>query len=472
VIEGDRVVHYGMLDAAIDRATTALQDAGVKEGDAIGVSMPGTALHLVVVYALGRIGAVQIDLPLMNTPASRQALVDRFGIAAVVGKGADLHGARIIAPQQSWLDRTGPPAAAKIAPSRPDAIFRINLSSGTTGLPKAVALSHGQYIRLFEREAAFFPLRPTDRYLASVDLEFVSGLRRSLEILNAGATVVLAPRVIDAAPICDLVDRYAITIMMLTVGTAANLLSFVAGSSPRWPGVRLLRIGSSPIPAVMRTGIGQRLTPHLMISYGTNHIGNVALADAALQARHPDTVGRPTKDVEIQIVDADHRPLPHGELGAVRIRGPGFPTAYLDDADATARDFRDGWYYPGDLGVLTAQDDLLFKGRSDDMINVDGIKVFPIEIEQEMLNHPDIAEVAAFALPSARFHQIPAAAVRLHRPTDLPGLLEFCRQRLGVRMPHNIFVLTALPKNAMGKVLRRELAEIVRQQMPDTGAAG
>jgi acyl-CoA synthetase (AMP-forming)/AMP-acid ligase II len=206
-----------------------------------------------------------------------------------------------------------------------------------------------------------------------------------------------------------------------------------------------------------------------MISYGTNHIGNVALADAALQAAHPDTVGRPTKDVEIEIVDAGHRPLPRGELGTVRIRGPGFPTAYLDDADATARDFRDGWYYPGDLGVLTGQDDLLFKGRSDDMINVDGIKIFPTEIEQEMLRHPDIAEVAAFALPSPRFHQIPAAAVRLHRPTDLPRLLEFCRQRLGVRTPHNIFVLTALPKNAMGKVLRRELAEIVRRQATGSG---
>lgn len=468
-IDGVQIVPYCILDGAIDQAAISLQQAGVKEGDTIGISMPGTALHLVVVYALGRLGAIQIDLPMMNSPAARQAFVDRFNIAAVVGDGADLQGVKTITPLPRWLD-PAPPLRRKIVPRQPDAPFRINLSSGTTGPPKAVALTHGQYTLLFEREAAFFALKSTDRYLALVDLEFVSGLRRSLEILNAGGTVVLAPRVTDPAAICHLVDRYAITIMMLTVGTAASLLSFVPGGGLRWPTVRLLRIGSSPIPADMRAAIAERLTPHLMISYGTNHIGNVALADAALQAQHPDTVGRPTKDVEIEIVDAEHRPLPRGELGSVRIRGPGFPTAYLDDADTTARDFRDGWYYPGDLGVLTEQNDLLFKGRADDMINFDGVKIFPTEIEQELMRHPDVAEAAAFALPSQRFLQAPAAAVRLHRATDLARLLEYCRQRLGLRAPLTLFAVHALPKNAMGKVLRRELAEIIRRQAEEEGA--
>jgi acyl-coenzyme A synthetase/AMP-(fatty) acid ligase len=182
-----------------------------------------------------------------------------------------------------------------------------------------------------------------------------------------------------------------------------------------------------------------------MISYGTNHIGNVAFADATLQLTYPDTIGRPAMGVEIEIVDADHRPLPRGEIGQVRVRGEGFPTAYFDDAEATARDFRDGWYYPGDLGLLTDDNALLFKGRSDDVINFDGVKIFPGEIEQELLAHPDVAEAAAFALPSRHFLQAPAAAVRVHRPTDLPRLLEFCRQRLGVRAPENIFVVTAMP---------------------------
>jgi fatty-acyl-CoA synthase/long-chain acyl-CoA synthetase len=226
----------------------------------------------------------------------------------------------------------------------------------------------------------------------------------------------------------------------------------------------MLRIGSSPIPAAMRDSIRARLTPHLMISYGTNHIGNVAFADASLQRRHPDTIGRPARDIEIEVVDSDHQPLPRGELGRVRVRGPGFPTAYLDDSDATARDFRDGWYYPGDLAILTDDGDILFKGRLDDVINFDGVKIFPSEIEQELLRHPDVAEAVAFALPSLRFGQAPAAAVRLHRQTDLQQLLEFCRDRLGLRGPENIFVVTDLPKNAMGKVMRREIAEAIIRQ--------
>lgn len=461
IIDRDRIVHYRTFDVAIDRAAAWLKQYNVSRGDVVGISMPGSALHLVVAYALSRIGAIQLALMHIDTVPARQALIERFRIEKIVGSAPDLTGVTTLEPRPEWLEPADRPDDSPFIPEPEAQGFRINLSSGTTGRPKAVLITHAINLQLFEREQAFFPLLENDRYLATVDLAFASGLRRCMESLNAGATIVLAPRLDDPATLSDMVDRYRITIVMLTIGTLGSLLTQAPDDGPRWPGVRLLRVGSSVMPESMRHEVIAKLTSNFVISYGTNHIGNVAFASATLQAKHPETVGYPGSGVDIEVVNEANMPLAPGLPGLIRVRTSCLPGGYLDDPDATARDFRDGWYYPGDIGILTQDGALLFKGRLDDVINYDGLKIFPIEIERVLLMHSDVAEAVAFALPSRRFNNIPAAAVVLRRHCDLNQILAYCQDRLGIRAPLRIHAFHTLPKNAMGKVLRRELVKAI-----------
>jgi len=177
-------------------------------------------------------------------------------------------------------------------------------------------------------------------------------------------------------------------------------------------------------------------------------------------------VGRAVDDVEVEIVDDRGGPLPPGHVGLVRVRGHALPAGYIDDPAATAAAFRDGWYHPGDLGVLSADGALLLVGRADDVINCDGTKIYPAEIEAALLEHGAVAEAAAFPLAVGGYRQIPAAAVILREPATAAALLAFCGERLGPRAPRIIHTVRGLPKTATGKVLKREPSAT-----PD-GAAG
>ncbi len=182
------------------------------------------------------------------------------------------------------------------------------------------------------------------------------------------------------------------------------------------------------------------------------------LAIKDVRRRPENSFARLADGVEAEIVDADDHPLPPGEVGLVRFRGDGYPTGYLDDPEATARAFRDGWFYPGDLATLNDQGYLFFKGRADDVINNGGAKFYPIEVETVLLAHPAVSEAAVFAWPHPRLGQTAAACVVTRAPVSKRALQEFCAERLaGYKVPQLIAKLRELPKNPMGKVLKSEL---------------
>jgi acyl-CoA synthetase (AMP-forming)/AMP-acid ligase II len=207
----------------------------------------------------------------------------------------------------------------------------------------------------------------------------------------------------------------------------------------------------------MRKKLAECVTPNLFQSYGTTEAGLLAFGFNVTLARHPETAGFVAPGVHLEIVDEAGGKLPPGGVGRVRVRTPAMGLAYLDDPEASAKTFIDGWYYPGDLGSLSAEGLLNIRGRSDDVIEAGGTKIYAIEIETALLQHPDVAEVAAFAVPTTGA-QIPVAAVVL-RGGNVRDLIEWSNARLGARAPKAIVKLDRLPKNPAGKVLKKDLAE-------------
>jgi acyl-coenzyme A synthetase/AMP-(fatty) acid ligase len=226
------------------------------------------------------------------------------------------------------------------------------------------------------------------------------------------------------------------------------------------PELRALEVLGSTVTEDLRQRIRQKVSANLYVTYSTTESGVVSVAPP--QARIADTVGTLLPGIELQIVDTGDRPLARNEVGIIRIRAPGAIAGYLDDAEATAKAFRGGWFYPGDIGALTEDEQLLFKGRADDMMIYDGINIYPAEIESVLAAHEAVAEAAAFPVASDAHQDVPVAAVKLRAPAAESDLIAYCRSRLGARAPQRVLTVTEFPRNAAGKIMKRELAQRVR----------
>jgi long-chain acyl-CoA synthetase len=167
--------------------------------------------------------------------------------------------------------------------------------------------------------------------------------------------------------------------------------------------------------------------------------------------------------VELEVVDGNGKQLPAGEIGELRVRSENMVGGYHGNPVATARHFRDGWFYPGDLASLGPDGVLCLQGRTDDMMNLNSVKIFPREIERVLEEHPAVKSAAAFAKSSPVHGSIPVAAVELHEAATVAvdELMARTRERLGVRAPRRIIVVPALPRSSGGKVQTHALVALL-----------
>jgi acyl-coenzyme A synthetase/AMP-(fatty) acid ligase len=283
-----------------------------------------------------------------------------------------------------------------------------------------------------------------------------------LRCLWDGATVVaLSPKLANAQGAFETIDRHGVVSIMATPRHLSLLLKDLKDDGLRLPNLRCLAVTSAALSDEIFAGVRKRISPNILIIYGTNETWCIAAATAELVERHPGTVGYLTENVALEIVDRkSHVPLPPGTPGEVRLRSPGMITGYIDNPEADAKHFRDGWFYPGDAGVMNGDGLVYLKGRSDEVLNFDGILVGPQDIENVALQFPGIREAAAFGVPSSARGDLPFLAVVGDESIDHQELLAHCRARLGSRAPVRIMQVDVLPRNPLGKVMRRQLTQL------------
>lgn len=459
VVENERSISFQAFDDAVWRAVAGLKAQGIRPGDVVGVSLASSALHLVTVYALARLGAVQISLAPDQAPALRQSMIEFFGVSAIVGtEDQPRHPkASLLAADPAWLEAGRPPSGPSAGAAGDAAGWRIVLSSGTTQAPKGILFSHAREQGWQSRVHSSIATAREGRYLQLIDMSYCYGLRLCMTALLHGAAVVVTGA-IEAESFIATLERHRVT-HMAAIPVHLQLLEPVLREERRgYPAVAELTVAGAVMHEPLRRLIRRRLTPHLHVKYGANEVGFLTAASPALQDRFPDTIGCAVPAVEVEIVDDRGRALPDGEIGYLRARGAEFPVEYVRNPEATAKTFRAGWFQPGDLAARDPSGAFFFKGRADDLMNFDGVKIVPTDIEAALLQHPAVAEAAAFPLPSELHQDLPVAAVVLRQAMAVEELLAFCRERLGVRAPKGLFVVPILPRNPAGKVLKRELA--------------
>lgn len=322
-------------------------------------------------------------------------------------------------------------------------------TSGTTGDMNIVPLTGAELLIQAERN----PEYGHGRLFRPAAIEHNNSKRHRLYCAAMGGTNVFRPEgAFDVAEYCA---RHGVTTLDLALMQAADL---AAAPHPTLAGIDV-RVSGSAIPYEVRTSIEQNLTRRLYVRYGSTESGTVSFSGPG-EHDAQESVGRVVPGIELQIVNAEGVPVAADELGHIRMRGEGIASGYFEGPEQTARRFRDGWYWPGDLGSLRADGSLRILGRADDMINLNGINIFPSEIERVLEQHPDVRVAAALPLSSGIHGQIPVAAVELHDGglvTDRE-LVAYAREHLALRAPRRIIIMAELPRNSQGKILRREIA--------------
>jgi long-chain acyl-CoA synthetase len=350
----------------------------------------------------------------------------------------------------------------------PDALAVLFHGSGTTGRPKIIPLEHRHLIARCHN--TFDELKPAagDRVIVLQQFRSQTYMTRSLQCLFFGGCLVentgLRTRSPDYSRILlDTVDLHGVAHINCTVLHAHMIVNDIDdGAVCRCPGLKCFTIGGSTVSPELRRSIMSKISPNLCINYGTNETGPIARASPGLLLRHPDSVGAIAPRTEVAIFGEDDRPLTANRPGAIRVRGDSVVEGYYDDAAATKAAFRNGWFDTGDIGYLTADGALFLLGRNDDMMILDGINIHPAEIEHVLETHPGVSEAAAVGAKSDVHGDIPVAFVVLGQTCTEAELKSFCNERLGVTAPRRIFFVESLPRNASGKVLRRELAQRIR----------
>jgi long-chain acyl-CoA synthetase len=481
VIERDRVEH---TYAVLARRTLALAGAlgsrlGVAPGSRVALVMRNNAAYVELLYACWAAGAAAIPVNVKLHPREIAFILDDAG-ARVCFVTDDVDSAAIDAARAggstTFIDvdareyrallHEAPAAVAEVAPDDAAWLF---YTSGTTGRPKGVMLTHRNLLSM------------TLNYLADVDAAAVGEHLLHAAPMSHGSGIYILPNVAATATqlipasrgfdVAELDEILALVPQVKFFAAPTMVMRLVDGMKGEAQGLKSIIYGGGPMYVADCLRALDRLGPRLTQIYGQ---GEAPMTITVLPAaEHIDdhdgrrmqrlaSVGRAQTGVELAVLGADDRPLADGEIGEVAVRGEMVMRGYLNDAEATAKTLASGWLHTGDLGHLDGQGYLTLVDRSKDLIISGGSNIYPREVEEVLLRHPQVREAAVIGVPDAGWGEV-AVAVVAAQPGAAPSegeLDALCLQHIArFKRPKRYVFVDELPKNATGKVLKRELRE-------------
>ncbi len=460
IIAGDDVVLYRDLDRLVRCCAGWLMDQGLQAGDRVGLCLRDSIEHVVLHYAVARLGAVIVPLDWRWLGDEKSRVAVHFGVRlALIEPGAEpIAGIRCVPVDESWSLRVSQTDPERAFPTG-DGPLVMSLSSGTTGRPKGPCHRHAQFERRFFINCINIGFNTHDRYVSATPLYFGGGRTYAMLMLYVGGTVVLFPPPYEPEALVEEVARRNATCTFLVPTLLRRLLELPTATLAPMRSMRFVMSSGAALSREERHAIRKRLCANFIEYYASTEGGGISVLTAAEQERYDESVGRPVFGTEVQIVDETHQSLAPGEIGRIRYRGPAVADGFHNDPEATKEAFRDGWFYPGDLGTFNDEGFLFLKGRAKDMIIRGGINIYPAEIEATLTTHPAVVDAAVVGWPSREFNEEVAAFVVLRSPVAPEALIEHCRGKLArYKTPREVFIVDALPRSSLGKVLKADLA--------------
>ncbi|TVO59108.1 class I adenylate-forming enzyme family protein [Denitromonas halophila] len=479
IVFGDQRLSWDQFNRRVNRLAHALREAGIDKGDRVATVLPNCLELLDIYWACAKLGAVVVPLSplltthglesLMRNAAPKAVFASRETAAILLPAKPRLTSLRCCVLVGALADGCRPYADFTAGRSErnigadiaPDDMFNIMYTSGTTGLPKGIVHTHrirAHYGTLF---ANAWRMGPESVVLHTGAIVFNGAFVTLMPSFTLGARYVLAER-FDAAATIDTIAAEGVTHTMMVPSQIVALLNAPNFDPARLQSLEMLLSLGAPLSVAHKDILEAALPGRFYELYGLTE-GFVTILDRDDAKRKRGTVGVPPPFFDMKIVREDGKTAAVGEIGEIVGRGPILMPGYYRRDDLTADAIRDGWLYTGDLGFVDKDGYLSLVDRKKDMIDSGGVKVYPRDIEEILIQHPAVLEAVVFGIPDEKWGETPAAAVTLKagQHIDAEVLREWTNTRVGARYQRlsSLGFLDQFPRNAAGKILKRELRE-------------
>jgi fatty-acyl-CoA synthase len=471
---GARRVTYRALNALANRLAHTLRALGVGRGDRVATLAPNRFEYPAIYFAVAKLGAIHVPVNfryragevryvLAQSEASVLLYADEFAGIVEEVRG-DLPALRHLVS----LDRDAPALLSRASEAEPEAEPDLNerdphvmlYTSGTTGDPKGALLSHRTYVLQAAQTQAVTGLGEDDVGLCMFPMFHMGGWAMPLGYWANGGRVVLMEKA-EPAEILRAVPLEGVTYLYLIPTLFNAVLDLPALDETDLSSLRALGSGTSVMTEAQILTIVERFrNPNLFVMYGQTEAGPIATLRPRDVRRKPTSVGRPALNVDVQVVDADERPLGAGTTGEVVCRSEFNMLGYWRMPEETAQAFRGGWLHTGDLAAFDDEGFLHIAGRVKEMIKCGGENVFPAEVERCLLEHAAIAEAAVFGVSDPHWGEVVVAAIvrRAGAALSEEQVVAHVRERLaGYKKPRFVRFLEALPRTASTRQVQKTL---------------
>jgi long-chain acyl-CoA synthetase len=449
------------------------EEFGIKPGDRVAIWLKNCPQFPAVLFGAWEAGAVVVMVNTFFKPDEVGHILDDSGARVMLSEGAFQEaqarlgatrpGLRFFLLEQ--LASAAAPAAPSAAadPSEAD-LAALLYTSGTTGRPKGAMLTHGNFLHNVASCVQCLEVTDDDRIAVLLPQfhSFMFTVGTLLPMLS-GAGIVLVRSVHPLKSVLEEIIRRRATVLPAVPQIYRALAE--APVAPDWP-LRLCVSGGAPLPLEVFHAFKAKFPTALIEGYGPTESSPVASVNPIRGVNKPGSVGKPIPNVEMSIRDEAGTELPAGATGEICIRGGNVMRGYWNQPEETAKVLRDGWLYTGDVGHQDADGYFFITDRKKDMLLVNGINVYPREVEEVIYKFPGVREAAVIGIKDARKGEAPMAFVALTEGATLVEreLLGFIRERLAdYKVPRHVRLLPALPRNATGKILKTELRKLARE---------
>jgi acyl-coenzyme A synthetase/AMP-(fatty) acid ligase len=452
--QGNDVIGYAQLVAQMNAIARRAIALGLRPANVVALSIEEPLLHAAVILGLTQAGIVSVSVAGHKPPSGLK--IDAVISSRPYPFAPD---AQHLILDFTWMMVGGSPVETSPAGSRAsEETCRIVLTSGTAGDPKAVALTHKM---VMARNARFeyamgSRLATCSRVYLNMGLAAALGYQFLIYILARGGTLFFRGESIENT--LRSFEIFQIEAMLATPTTLAQLLAVCDRAPAIEVYVDTILSGGSLLPPSLVERVRPRLCQHLITGYGSTETAISATAPAHRIAHIPGAAGYVTPGLRIEIVDEADRPLPVGAEGIVRVASEFGVDRYIDDPIESAQVFRDGWFYPGDLGSLTSDNLLIISGRQNDVLNAGGGKMAAEKVEAALVSFKGVTEAAVFMATNRIGVEEVWAAIVCSETIDTESMRAHCRSGMpAVFVPAHIVTVDALPLSPTGKVDRQRL---------------
>jgi len=480
----DQTDSFATLDASVNRAANALAARGIEKGDRVALFTHNNRAFVVLRFALARLGAITTPVNFMLTAPDVAYILDHSGACMIIAEDALCPVAdAALAEAGRDMPRFAIPHAGVTAPEgwqpvselldHPDASevwrdvgsddpIQMMYTSGTESRPKGALLTSGALYAQYASCIIDGEMTEDAVSLHCLPLFHCAQLDCFLSPdIYMGVTSILHDKA-DPAEMLAAIEAHGVTKLFCPPTVWIALLRHPDFDRRDLSSLNAGYYGASIMPTAVIEELAQRLPQMRLYNfYGQTEMAPVAtILKPADQLRKLGSAGRPTLNVETRVVDDDDNPLPVGEVGEIVHRSPHLISEYYNDPQKTAEAFRNGWFHSGDLGRFDEEGYLYVVDRKKDMIKTGGENVASREVEEAVFRHPAVAEVAVFGVAHPKWIEAVIAVVVPKADSDVTAedVMAYCREALAhFKAPKHVEITDQLPKNASGKILKRDL---------------